>query len=169
MAVHRKPQLVERAVADLVPYARNSRTHSHEQVAQIAAAVREFGWTNPLLIDGQGTIIAGHGRLQAARKLGLDTVPCIVLDHLTEGQRRALVIADNKLATNAGWDADMLECEFRELQDSDFDMNLLGFSQDEMAGILADKNFEPAKQEDQTRLDEKKPTVCPNCDHEFRV
>lgn len=133
MADHVKPVLVERAVADLVPYAHNSRTHSDEQVAQIAAAIREFGWTNPLLVDGQGTIIAGHGRLQAARKLGLDRVPCIVLDHLTDAQRRALVIADNKLAENAGWDADMLDCEFRDLEEADFDLSLTGFSETELA------------------------------------
>ena len=169
MADHAKPVLVERAVADLVPYARNSRTHSDEQVAQIAAAVREFGWTNPLLIDPDNGVIAGHGRLLAARKLSMETVPCIVLGHLSEAQRRALVIADNKLAENAGWDADMLDVEFRDLDESDFDLSLTGFSETELAGILADKNFKPATEEQQTRLDEKKPIVCPNCDHEFRL
>lgn len=162
-------QIEQRTVADLIPYARNSRTHSDEQVAQIAASIREFGRTNPLLIDGEGTIIAGHGRLMAARQLGMDEVPCIVLAHLSEHQRRALVIADNKLADNAGWDADLLECEFRELDESDFDVALLGFSDSEMAGILADKDFQPGSEGAQTRLDEKKPIECPACGHEFRA
>ena len=94
----------QRKIADLIPFARNSRTHSDAQVAQIAASIREFGWTNPILIDGANGIIAGHGRLAAARKLGMDALPVIVLDHLTDAQKRALVIADNKLALNAGWD-----------------------------------------------------------------
>jgi ParB-like chromosome segregation protein Spo0J len=91
-------------VTRLLPYARNARTHSDEQIAQVAASIREFGWTNPILVGGDGVIIAGHARLAAARKLNLDEVPVIVLDHLTETQRRALVLADNKLALNAGWD-----------------------------------------------------------------
>jgi len=93
-----------RGVSDLIPYAANSRTHSDAQVAQIAASIKEFGWTNPILIDGDDTIIAGHGRLLAARKLGLEDVPVIVLDHLSKSQQRALIIADNQLALNAGWD-----------------------------------------------------------------
>ena len=103
-------------IGDLIPYAANSRTHSDAQVAQIAASIRQFGWTNPILIDGAGTIIAGHGRLLAARKLGMEEVPCIVLDHLTKAQQRALVIADNQLALNAGWDMDMLKAEIEDLQ-----------------------------------------------------
>lgn len=158
-----------RKVAALIPYARNSRTHPDEQVAQIAASIREFGWTNPLLIDGEDGLIAGHGRLLAARKLEMDEVPCIVLAHLTEAQKRALVIADNKIPGNAGWDADLLECEFRELGDTDFDMALLGFSEAEMAGMLADKNFQPGMEGEQTPLDRKKPVECPECGHEFRV
>lgn len=101
-------QIEQRAVADLIPYARNSRTHSGEQVAQIAASIREFGFTNPILTDGKNGIIAGHGRLQAARKLGLAEVPTIPLHGLTEAQKRAYVIADNKLALNAGWDMELL-------------------------------------------------------------
>ena len=100
------PQIEMMSVADLVPYAKNSRVHDDAQVAQIAASIREFGFTNPVLIDAQGGIIAGHGRVLAARKLKLDTVPCIMLDHLTDTQRRAYVIADNKLALNSGWDED---------------------------------------------------------------
>ena len=162
-------QIEQRAVADLIPYACNSRTHSDEQVAQIAASICEFGWTNPLLIDGQSGIIAGHSRLLAARKLDMTEVPCVVLDHLSDAQRRALVIADNKLALNSGWDVDMLECEFRDLDESDFDVSIMGFSQTEMDGMLADKNFQPGSEGEQTRLDEKKPITCPDCGHEFRV
>jgi DNA modification methylase len=133
------PQIEQRGVGALVPFARNSRTHSDGQIAQIAASIREFGWTNPLLIDAAGTIIAGHGRLLAARKLGMDAVPCIVLDHLTEGQKRALVIADNKLALNAGWDLDLLGSEMQALSDEGFDLALIGFNEDELAAMFADK------------------------------
>lgn len=128
----------KRKVADLIPFARNSRTHSDEQIAQIAASIREFGWTNPILIDGKNTIIAGHGRLAAARKLDLAEVPAIVLDHLDEAQKRALVIADNKLALNAGWDFETLENEIRALEDDGFDLALLGFDDAELEKMLAD-------------------------------
>lgn len=129
----------QRKVADLIPFARNSRTHSDTQVAQIAASIREFGWTTPILIDGADGIIAGHGRLAAARKLGMVEVPAIVLDHLTESQKRALVIADNKLALNAGWDAELLSSEIAGLGEDGFDLSLLGFNEDELAALLADK------------------------------
>jgi ParB-like chromosome segregation protein Spo0J len=131
-------KIEQRKVADLIPYASNSRTHSDAQVAQIAASIKEFGWTNPILIDGENTIIAGHGRLLAARKLGLDKVPAIVLDHLTKPQQRALVIADNQLALNAGWDMDMLENEIRSLNDEGFDNALLGFDDDEIQKMLSE-------------------------------
>lgn len=129
----------QRKVADLIPFARNSRTHSEAQVAQIAASIREFGWTNPILTDGANGIIAGHGRLQAARKLGFTEVPTIPLDGLTDAQKRAYVIADNKLALNAGWDMELLSSEIEGLKDEDFDLALLGFSDDELAALLADK------------------------------
>lgn len=134
-----KRQVEIRPVAKLVPYASNSRTHSDEQVAQIAASIREFGWTNPVLIDEKGTIIAGHGRVLAAQKLGEKDAPCIVLDGLTDAQRRAYVIADNKLALNAGWDSELLSSELAGLGDDGFDLSLLGFSEDELAGLLVDK------------------------------
>lgn len=130
----------QRAVSALIPYARNSRTHSDEQVAQIAASIREFGWTNPILVDGDDGIIAGHGRLMAARKLGLDSVPCIVLDQLTDTQKRALVIADNKLALNAGWDEQMLALEIADLAAEDFDLSLMGFSDAELAKYNIEKS-----------------------------
>lgn len=128
--------LVQRKIADLVPYAGNSRTHSPEQVAQIAASITEFGFTNPVLVDGQGGIIAGHGRVLAAQSLGLDTVPVLVLDHLSEAQRRAYVIADNKLALNAGWDEDALRSEIEALSATGFDLELLAFDDAELAALL---------------------------------
>jgi site-specific DNA-methyltransferase (adenine-specific) len=130
------PKIEQRLVADLIPYAANSRTHSDAQVAQIAASIKEFGWTNPILIDGDNTIIAGHGRLLAARKLGMEEVPAIILDHLTKAQQRALVIADNQLALNAGWDMDMLKAEIEDLNLENFDINLLGFDEKFLDGLL---------------------------------
>lgn len=132
-------QIEWRDVASLLPYARNSRTHSDAQVAQIAASIKEFGWTNPVLVDGDGTIIAGHGRLMAARKLGMTKAPVIRLEHLTEAQKRAYVIADNQLAMNAGWDNDMLKVEIGELALGDFDLSLLGFDDKVLAGLLAEE------------------------------
>lgn len=130
------PKIETRLVADLIPYAANSRTHSDAQVAQIAASIKEFGWTNPILVAGDDTIIAGHGRLLAARKLALVEVPVIVLDHLSKSQQRALVIADNQLALNAGWNMDMLKAEIEDLQLEDFDLNILGFDDKFLDGLL---------------------------------
>jgi DNA modification methylase len=130
------PKIETRLVADLIPYAANSRTHSDAQVAQIAASIKEFGWTNPILVSGDDTIIAGHGRLMAARKLALVEVPVIVLDHLSKSQQRALVIADNQLALNAGWNMDMLKAEIEDLQLDDFDLNILGFDDKFLDGLL---------------------------------
>jgi DNA modification methylase len=122
----------------LLPYARNARTHSDEQVAQVAASIQEFGWTNPILVGSDGVIIAGHARLAAARKLGVAEVPVIVLDHLTETQRRALILADNKLALNAGWDEDMLRVELASLKEDDFNLDLVGFTSEELDDLLRD-------------------------------
>jgi hypothetical protein len=130
-------QVEQRKIEALIPYVNNSRTHSDEQVAQIAASVREFGWTNPILVDGQSGIIAGHGRLAAARKLGLTEVPVIVLDHLSDAQKKALVIADNKLALNAGWDDEMLRLELGDLQEMGFDATIAGFTTDELDALLS--------------------------------
>lgn len=132
----KKPQIVLRDVSELIPYASNSRTHSDQQVAQIAASIKEFGWTNPILIDGSNGIIAGHGRLLAARKLGYEEVPTIELSHLTEAQKKAYVIADNKLALNAGWDDEILKVEIEALKDEGFDVDLLGFDADELKALL---------------------------------
>jgi DNA modification methylase len=125
------PRVVMTRVGDLTPYARNARTHSDEQVAQIAASIKEFGWTNPILVDGEKGLIAGHGRLAAARKLGMEEVPVIELTHLTETQKKALILADNKLALNAGWDAELLNLELEELELEGVDLNLVGFGEEE--------------------------------------
>jgi len=131
-------ELVTRKVADLTPYGHNSRTHSEAQVAQIAASITEFGFTNPVLIDDQDTIIAGEGRVLAAKKLKMDEVPCAVLTGLTDAQKAAYVIADNKLALNAGWDEKALQAEFERLADLEYDVNLTGFSEVEIAALLKD-------------------------------
>jgi ParB family transcriptional regulator, chromosome partitioning protein len=120
----------------LAPYERNARTHSTEQVAQIAASIQEFGFTNPILVDGADGILAGHGRLAAAKDMGLAEVPVIVLDHLSAEQRRAYILADNQLALNAGWDMELLQQEIVGLNLADFDLSLLGFDDDRIAGLL---------------------------------
>lgn len=129
------PPYKRASVDSLIPYARNSRTHSDEQVAQIAASIKEFGFTNPVLVDGNNGVIAGHGRLLAAQKLGIAEVPVIELAHLSDTQKRAYIIADNKLALNAGWDDDLLRVEFAELADLGFDLELTGFGLDEIEAL----------------------------------
>ena len=123
-------------VDSLIPYARNARTHSEEQIAQIAASIREFGWTNPILTDGDNGVIAGHGRLAAARKLELTEVPVIELGHLSPEQKKAYILADNRIALNSGWDEELLKLELQELQGVDFDLDLLGFGDDEIERLL---------------------------------
>ena len=135
-------QVEQLKVGDLIPYVNNSRTHSDEQVMQVASSIKEFGFTNPILIDDDGGIIAGHGRLMAAKKLDIDEVPCIRLGYLSEAQRKAYVIADNKLALNSGWDNDLLKIELMQLDSIDFDLNLTGFDLSELANI-----FDPVTEE----------------------
>ena len=125
-----------RKIGSLTPYIRNARTHSDAQVAQIAASIKEFGFTSPILVDGESGIIAGHGRIAASQLLGMDEVPVIELAHLSKAQKQALIIADNKLALNAGWDDAMLKIELGELGDLDFDLSLTGFGDDELAALL---------------------------------
>ena len=137
------------SVEKLLPYARNSRTHSDAQVAQIAASIREFGFTNPVLIGNDDDIVAGHGRLLAARKLGMDSVPCIRVGHLTETQKRAYVIADNKLALNAGWNDELLTLELKELDDLGFDIELTGFTADEFKAMMPVEQTEGLTDEDE--------------------
>jgi hypothetical protein len=135
-----------KATGELIPYVNNSRTHSEEQVQQVAASIKEFGFTNPILIDDEGGIIAGHGRLQAAQLCGITEVPTITLEGLTEAQRKAYVIADNQLALNAGWDLDALKVELHRLDELDFNLELLGFDDQELANIideLQEDEFQP--------------------------
>ena len=141
-------KIVMRKVGDLIPYVNNSRTHSDDQVAQIAASIKEFGWTNPILVGEGNSIIAGHGRLMAARKLKMDEVPTIELDYLTDTQRKALIIADNKLALNSDWDLGLLSLELEELQKLDFDLGLTGFSEDELAKLLEPEQVDGLTDED---------------------
>jgi ParB-like chromosome segregation protein Spo0J len=158
-----------RKVEDLIPYVNNSRKHSDEQVAQISASIKEFGWTNPILIDGTNSIIAGHGRLMAARKLKMDQVPTIEISHLTDTQRKALVIADNKLALNADWDTTLLTIELDDLLKDGFALDILGFNEQEIKTIMQEVNFDAGSEEDQGKLDQLDPKwiCCPHCGKEF--
>ena len=156
-------------VNTLIPYANNSRTHDDAQVAQIAASIKEFGFRNPILVDGVG-IIAGHGRLLAARKLGLEKVPTIDCSDMTETQKKAYIIADNKLALNSGWDTDLLSLEISQLDTDGFNLEVLGFNADELSLFLkGDPNFDPSTEDDQSKLDELEPKwlSCPHCGKEF--
>ena len=129
----KKHEYSERNIKDLIPYANNSRTHSDEQINQIASSIKEFGFTNPVLIDEHGGIVAGHGRVMAANKLGIDKVPCIELNGLTDAQKKAYVIADNKLAELSEWDLESLKIEIDDLASLDFDLGVLAFSEKEMS------------------------------------
>ena len=129
-------------VSDLIPYANNSRLHSDEQVLQIASSIKEFGFLNPIIVDGDNGIIAGHGRVMAAKKLGIYELPCVDASHLTEAQKKAYVIADNKLALNSEWDYDVLRIELNILDDFGFDLDLTGFSADELDALTFDDDCE---------------------------
>ena len=160
------------ATDSLLPYIRNSRTHSDEQVAQIAASIKEFGFLNPIIIDGESSIIAGHGRVRAAQKLGIKELPCIEASHLSDTQRRAYIIADNKLALNAGWDDEMLRIELEELGVTGFDLELTGFSLDEIEALGFDESPYP-EHEPESSTQEIDPDdyqmghTCPKCGFEF--
>ena len=153
-------------IDQLVPYARNSRTHSDIQVSQIAASIQEFGFTNPVLIDEDDHIIAGHGRVLAAKRLGMDSVPCMRLSHLSETQQRAYVIADNQLALNAGWNFDILAVEIDELNDQKFDISTIGFTNEELADLIGTPDV-PVIDDDKNKDKDKSPVICPKCNHEF--
>jgi len=158
-----------RKVSDLTPYARNSRTHSDEQIAQIAASIKEWGFTNPVLIEPDGGIIAGHGRVMAAQRLKLDDVPCVIAEGWTEAQKRAYVIADNKLAINSAWDVETLKVEMQELDALNFDLELTGFDVAEMTALFD----EPDMSEPDSSTKEIDPDAyamehkCPKCGFEF--
>ena len=134
-------ELIKKKVSELIPYINNSRTHSEEQVTQIASSIKEFGFTNPILIEKDNSIIAGHGRLQAVKKLGYDEVPCIVISGLTKTQIKALIIADNQLALNAGWDIEKLSVEIEGLEEDKFDLSILGFEDDFIKDLLFKENI----------------------------
>lgn len=158
------------STSSLTPYARNSRTHSPQQVKQIAASIKEFGFTNPVLIDEDNGIIAGHGRVMAAEHLQLNEVPCIRLEYLTETQKRAYVIADNKLALNAAWDEELLKVELDDLHGINYDLSVIGFVADELEKAMQiDADFAPATEDEQGKLDELAPkyATCPNCNTTF--
>lgn len=157
-------------IKKLVPYARNSRTHSEEQVSQIAASIKEWGWTTPVLVDENGGIIAGHGRTLAAQKLKMTKVPVMVARDWSDAKKRAYVIADNKLAMNAGWDNEMLALEMGELAELGFDLDLTAFTKDEVAALQT-PDFDAATEDDQGKLDQLDPKwiACPNCGKEFDV
>jgi hypothetical protein len=147
-----KLKITYKPVADLIPYARNSRTHSDAQVAQIAASIREFGWTNPVLLDGDNGIIAGHGRVMAAQSIGEKQVPTIELGHLTDNQKRAYIIADNKLSLNAGWNEKILMYELQDLESLAVDLNITGFNDAEISKLFT--NLDEYNHDDKTDAEE---------------
>src|SRR5690554_6184889 len=142
------PAYKTKPVESLIPYARNSRTHSDEQVGKIAASIKEFGFLNPVIVDKDNGIVAGHGRVMAAQKLGMTDLPVVEASHLTEAQKRAYVIADNRLALDAGWDDEMLRVEFAELGEADFDLELTGFTLDEIDALQVQEVEEGLTDED---------------------
>ena len=166
----RSVQQVEQIpVFDLIPYARNARTHSEQQVSQIAGSIQEFGFCNPVLIDAQNSIIAGHGRVMAAQRLKLDTVPCIRLTHLSDAQRRAYILADNRIALNAGWDTEMLANELSDLHADDLDLGLLGFDALELEKLLHMEAGPQEPPQDFKEVDENIETEheCPKCGYKW--
>lgn len=154
-------------ITDLIPYANNAREHSDDQILQIASSIKEFGFNNPILIDKDNGIIAGHGRLAAAKMLNMTEVPTIKLEHLTDAQRKAFILADNRIAINSTWNTDLLALELEDLKD-DFDLKLLGFNEDEVNALI-DPEFLPASEDEQGKLDELDPKWidCPHCGKEF--
>lgn len=162
-------EIVYKKVENLIPYINNSRTHSEEQINQICASINEFGFTNPLLIDEKDNIIAGHGRLLASKKLKMEEVPCIILSGLTEAQKKAYVIADNKMALNAGWDFNLLSFELENLKELDFDLELTGFDVDEIDSLIGTNEDIEDNDYDEQELKENKTELhkCPECGCEF--
>ena len=160
------PSLLVDVIA-VVPYSRNSRTHSVDQIKQIARSIQEFGFTNPVLLDANRNLIAGHGRLEAARLLNIPQIPAITLPHLSDAQKQALRIADNRIALSAGWDDALLHTELGDLRDAGFDLALTGFDEMELSDMLDDPGFGPVGSDEQGRLDERAPVTCPHCGHSF--
>lgn len=165
-----KDQLEHLATADLIPYARNARTHSPSQVAGIAGSIREFGFNNPVLIDKDNGIIAGHGRVLAAQQLGLATVPCLRLGHLTKTQRKAYILADNRLAELAGWDTEMLALEIADLRLDDVNLELLGFDEDglrDLLGVADSDTAIPPNEFQEMDEDINTDHECPKCGYRW--
>ena len=162
-------EIINKKVVDLIPYVNNARTHDDTQITQIAASIKEFGFNSPVLVDGENGIIAGHGRVMAAKKLGLDEVPTIELKHLTKTQKKANILADNRLALNSGWDNDLLALELGELSDDGFNLDLLGFDDTELNFNEEDQEIKEQispddfKEVGETDLDHK----CPKCGFEY--
>jgi ParB-like chromosome segregation protein Spo0J len=159
-------KVVLRPLESLVPFARNPRSHSEEQVAQIAASIKEFGFTNPVLLDGENGLIAGHGRLAAAKLLGLKAIPCIELGHLSQAQKRAYIIADNKLALNGLWNEELLRLELTDLKELGANLELTGFDAMELADIMLGKDVS-FKEYDESAADDVQLLTCPKCGHSF--
>jgi hypothetical protein len=155
-----------RPIEALVPFTRNPRTHSDDQVAQIAASIKEFGFTNPILLDGENGVIAGHGRLAAAKLLGLKAVPCIERSHLSEAQKRAYIIADNKLALNGLWNEELLRLELTDLKELGANLELIGFDAMELADIMLGKDVS-FKEYDESAANDVQLVTCPKCGHSF--
>ena len=162
-------EIVYKKINELKPYENNSRTHDESQIKQICESIKEYGWTNPVLIDEKGMIIAGHGRVEAGKKLDIKEVPCIVLSGLTEAQKKAYVIADNKMALNAGWDFNLLSLELENLKELDFDLELTGFSADEIDGLLSTNEDIENNDYEEQYLKENNTQLhkCPECGCEF--
>ena len=146
-------EIVYKKINELKPYENNSRTHDESQIKQICESIKEYGWTNPVLIDEKGMIIAGHGRVEGAKKLDIKEVPCIVLSGLTEAQKKAYVIADNKMALNAGWNEELLKTELENLKELDFDLELTGFNIDELDELFKEDEEEQEIVEDDFDID----------------
>ena len=152
-------------ILKLIPYANNARTHSDEQVMKLRSSLREFGFVNPVLIDKENNIIAGHGRIMAAKAEGIEEVPCVLVEHLTEAQKKAYILADNRLAEDAGWDMELVDLELESLKEMDFDISLTGFKDDEESNIDIDSFFE----ETDTQEKKTKEIKCPHCEMYFEV
>jgi ParB-like chromosome segregation protein Spo0J len=159
-------QIITVKLDDLMPYKNNARTHTEEQIGQIVESVKEFGWTNPVLIDPKMGVIAGHARLEAAKQMGMEEVPCIVLAGLTEAQKRAYLIADNKLAMNSGWDEKLLAMEFADLKNLGFNLDLLGFDASELADITLGKEVNQPEF-DESVAETVFMVTCPKCGNSF--
>ena len=155
-------------VGELIPYVNNARTHSDGQIVKLQASIREFGFVNPVLVDGNKNIIAGHGRVEAAKREGMTEVPCVFVEHLTEAQKKAYILADNRLALDAGWDMNILKAELEELKELEFEINLTGFNEDELTGLFED--YKSIELEEPQEGDGKATLChCPKCGFEFEA